>query len=312
MLKKIIHKIKTVGIRNTFKQCKDELARPFIPKIHNVRWKRSLNHPNYSGISSVIRKVPLIVSLTTYPARIEYIHVVIESLLMQSTKPDKIILWLASEQFPEKEGRLPQNIMELKKYGLSIEWCNDIRSYKKLIPTLKKYPDAVVITADDDMYYHPRMVERLYNAYLKDPNYIHCHRITKFYKSDGEFKTIPGGYDTYHHPSFLHKLTGGSGACYPPHTLPKDITDESLFMSLAPTNDDIWFWLMGVLAGLRCNVVKGSFPALYFVEGSQVEALNYINDKGEKLFWKQFDNVLSHYPEIKETLEKEWINEQKS
>lgn len=310
-IKKIIYKLNTVGISNTMKQCRDELLRPFVPTIHNIRWDRMCRKKRFQGISTKQRKEDIIVSLTTYPARIEYVHTVIESLMMQTTKPNRLILWLAKDQFPQKEKELPENLLRLKKYGLSIEWCEDLRSYKKLIPTLKKYPDAIIITADDDMYYHPKMVQRLYAAYLKEPNYIHCHRVSKFYMCNGEFKTIAGGYNVYNHPSYLHKLTGGSGSCYPPHLLPKDMTDERLFMNLAPTNDDIWFWLMGVLAGLKCNVVRHSYPALYFVEGSQTEALNYINDQGEKLFWKQFENILKHYPQLKEILKQEWILEKK-
>lgn len=310
-IKKLFYKLNTMGVANTAKQCRDELARPFVPTIHNIRWSRVCRKNSFQGISDERRKEEIIVSLTTYPARIKYIHTVIESLMMQTVKPNRLILWLAEEQFPKKEKELPENLLVLKKYGLKIEWCDDLRSYKKLIPTLKKYPDAIIITADDDMYYHPKMVQRLYEAYLKEPRCIHCHRVSKFYMHNGEFKTIAGGYDIYNHPSYLHKLTGCSGSCYPPHSLPEDMTDENLFMNLAPTNDDIWFWLMGVLAGLKCNVVKHSYPALYFVEGSQAEALNYINDQGEKLFWKQFENILMHYPQLKGILEREWMLEKK-
>lgn len=310
-INKLFYKFNTVGIPNTVKQCRDEMVRPFVPTIHKMRWNKMCRKSDFQGISNKQRNEEIIVSLTTYPARIKYIHTVIESLMMQTTKPNRLILWLAKEQFPQKEKELPPNLLILKKYGLSIKWCNDLKSYKKLIPTLKEYPDAIIITADDDMYYHPKMVQRLYTAYLKEPKYIHCHRVSKFYMCNGEFKTIAGGYDVYNHPSYLHKLTGGSGSCYPPHSLPSDMTDERLFMNLAPTNDDIWFWLMGVLAGLKCNVVKHSYPALYFVEGSQSEALNYINDQGEKLFWKQFENILMHYPQLKEILEREWMLEKK-
>ncbi len=48
--------------------------------------------------------------------------------------------------------------------GLTIDWCEDIKSYKKLIPTLKKYPDAIIVTADDDLIYDNKWLEQLYNA----------------------------------------------------------------------------------------------------------------------------------------------------
>ena len=86
----------------------------------------------------------------------------------------------------------------------------------------------------------------------------------------------------YPFPTYLHKLTGGSGAIYPPAPLPPEMVDESLFMKIAPTNDDIWFWLMAARAGLPCNVVRGSEPALFYVEGSQEQALTKVNDQGGK------------------------------
>lgn len=305
-IQKTVYKLKHVGFKKTMKQSIDELKRPFVPKMAEQRWNKVVKRVGYIGITEKKRETKLIVSLTTYPARIEYIHTVIKSLLVQTLKPDLLILWLAEEQFPEKEDDLPKSLLDLKQYGLTISWCNDIRSYKKLVPTIKEYPEAVIITADDDMYYHPKMVERLYKAYQKEPEYIHCHRVTKFYMEDGEFRTIAGGYDIYSHPSYLHKLTGGSGSCYPPHSLHPDITKEELFMKLAPTNDDIWFWLMAAMNGMRCNVVRHSCTALYFVEGSQADALNYVNDQGERLFWKQLNNMFHYYPDVQALLRHEW------
>lgn len=304
-----IQKIRKVGLARSIKLLKDRILSPFVEPYCLSRWKKYSSKNDYLGINKPERIVPIIVSLTTFPARINGVHFVIETLLTQSMKPDKIILWLAVEQFPNLEKDLPNNLLGLKKYGLTISWCHDIRSYKKLIPTINEFPDAIIITADDDIYYHPNMVKRLYKAYETDSNSIHCHRITKFYMEGGEFKTAPGGYEIYHHPSFLHKLTGGSGTLYPPHSLYKDICNEELFMKLAPTNDDIWFWIMAVLNGSRCNVVNHSCTALYYIKGSQEESLTSINDNGEFLFKNQFGNVLNYYPEAKRILIEEWNRE---
>ena len=84
------------------------------------------------------------------------------------------------------------------------------------------------------------------------------------------------------------------------------MVDESLFMEIAPTNDDIWFWLMAARAGLPCNVVRGSEPALFYVEGSQKQALTKVNDQGERLFWKQFGAVLERFPDAAGILDDEW------
>lgn len=67
------------------------------------------------------------------------------SLFRQSLKPDKIILWLASEQYPNKEQDISDTILNMQEWGLSIMWCEDIKSYKKLIPAMQMYPDDMYI-----------------------------------------------------------------------------------------------------------------------------------------------------------------------
>ena len=55
------------------------------------------------GITVERRTPQYIVSLTSFPARINTAHLAINTLLQQTFKPDRIILWLASEQFAKKE-----------------------------------------------------------------------------------------------------------------------------------------------------------------------------------------------------------------
>ena len=295
-----------VGLGPSAKWARDRAVARFVPVIHAKRWARHAADPSYSGLADGSREVPLVFSLTTYPARTATVHLVIESLLMQNCKPDALVLWLAREQYPGGEADLPESLTRLKRFGLDIRWCSDMRSYKKLVPTLREFPGAAVITADDDIYYGPHWAEKLYRAYLENPEAVHCHRVTKFYKDGGQWRASRGGYDVYPFLTFLHLLTGGSGALYPPAPLPPETVDESLFMEIAPTNDDIWFWLMAARAGLPCNVVRGNEPALFYVEGSQEQALFKVNNQGERLFWKQLEAVLERFPDAAEILDDEW------
>ena len=136
-----------------------------------------------TGGYAMNHKLPneLIISLTSWPGRIKTVHITIESLFEQSLKADKVILWLASEQFPNKEKDLHDELQDLKNNCLEIEWYKDIRSYKKLIPTLKMYPEAIIVTADDDNIYPVMWLEKLVHSYLKYPKDIHCHRVTQFF-----------------------------------------------------------------------------------------------------------------------------------
>ncbi len=305
---RVIKKIKNIGLTKTTKLIFNVFFSRCIPLLHRLRWSLVIRKKSFSGVNSE-KKIPeLVVSFTTYPKRIKSIYLVVQSLLMQTMKPDRLILWLAEEQFPGKESCLPDDLLNLTKYGLEIRWCRDLKSYKKLIPTLIAFPDSVVITVDDDLYYHPQMVERLYCEYKKNPSVIHCHRASKILISDeGFYSAIPGGYDVYHKPTYLHKLTGCSGVCYPPHSLMDDVTNEALFMSLAPNNDDVWFWLMAALKGFRCNVIPRNIAFLWFVKDSQKDALNYNNDRGEKRLWREFQNCLNYYPDLKRILFEEQV-----
>ena len=269
------------GPKPTEKKCQNSFKEEFIKYFH------------------MIKQNNIIISLTSYPARINTVNQTIESLLNQTMKADKVILWLAPEQFPNKEKDLPSQLLELKEKGLTIDWYHDIKSYKKLIPTLKKYPDAIIVTADDDNIYQPRWLEKLYNSYLKYPNDIQCHRVTKFYHDFSGFHTIAGGKEYYKDATYLNKLVGLGGVLYPPHCFYKDILNEELIQKLAPTNDDQWFWIQAILNNVKIRVVENPDIAAHYVPGTQTTGLTNINDKGQKLFWKDFRRLTEYYPAAK-------------
>ena len=249
----------------------------------------------------------IIISLTSYPARISTVHTVINSLLNQSIKPYKIILWLAKPQFPNENKDLSKNLLNLIEKGLTIEYYErDIKSYKKLIPTLKKYPNNIIVTADDDIIYDKDWLEKLYKTYLKYPKDIIAHRITKFIYKKKSFKIIQGGKNYYQKSSFLNKFTGVGGVLYFPNCFYEDILNEELFMKLAPTNDDIWFWLQAVLKGTRIRVVENPNIKLNYIPNSQKVGLYKVNDHGKKLFWKDFNQMLNYYTGLKTILIKDY------
>ncbi|MFR1672021.1 MAG: hypothetical protein ACLSWI_03645 [Candidatus Gastranaerophilaceae bacterium] len=256
-----------------------------------------------SGLTDIKRNPQIIVSLTSFPDRIPFIYKTISSLLNQTLKPDMVILWLAKEQFPQLENNLPDELLELKKYGLTIKWCNNIRSYKKLVPAIKEYPNDIIITVDDDIYYDKTLIELLYKSYEKEPEYIHCHRCTKIFYKNGKIKAKGGGKKFYKYPSYANKLVGVGGVLYPPNSLYCDITNENLFMELAPTNDDIWFWLMAVLNNKKIKVIKNNIPEPAEIdETMQGPCLTQINDHGDNLFYKQLDNILNHYEGLEDKI----------
>lgn len=248
----------------------------------------------------------IIVSLTSFPARIGTVHETIETLINQTYKPDKILLWLGEEQFPNRDKDLPEALLSLTNKGLEICYCKDIRSYKKLIPTLKKYPNDIIVTVDDDILYNSDWLEKLVSAYHKNPNYIHCHR-AHLILFDYKRKILP--YNKWKQTisqvkqSYNNFLTGVGGVLYPPNSLHPDIFNEQKFKELAPFADDIWFWAMAVLNGTKINVIKNNYKSLKYVDGTQECGLFHMNVEGAKND-EQLANVLKEYPQIMTKLKK--------
>ena len=75
----------------------------------------------------------IIVSLTSYPPRINGVHKVVESLYRQSVKADEIVLYLSLEEFPEAEEELPATLRALiGKGGFRVAWVHgNLKSHKK-------------------------------------------------------------------------------------------------------------------------------------------------------------------------------------
>ena len=279
-----------------------------------IRIKKNCKPKNISlntkGITDIKRNEQVIVSLTSFPERINIVTKTIKTLLTQTVKPDELILWLAPEQFPNREKDLPQELLELQKYGLTIDWYKDIRSYKKIIPALKKYPEAVIITTDDDIYYAADTVETLYKSYLEHKNEIQAHRCDVLRVENGKIlwaKTRELYQDKNRvKASFKNRLTGYGAVLYPPHCFYKDVCDENLIKKLLPTHDDIWLWAMAVLNGYKTRLVKGYSESIDYVEDSQQYGLCKINKKGAGTSLEEaYSIILKQYPQILTILEEE-------
>lgn len=253
------------------------------------------------GISDIQGDPGLIVSLTTYPARMNDARYALFSLLQQTVKPDKVLLWLAEEEFPEGA---PSLLSDFCNAGLTIEFCKNLRSYKKLVPTLQRYPDSVIVTADDDIFYDPAWLEKLTAAYRQAPQYIHCHRAHIVQLDENaqprpyrKWRSGVSGETTA--PSYMNFFIGCGGVLYPPHSLYQDVCDEKLFAELAPIGDDIWFWAMAVMQRTKINIVSNNISEMTYIDpakelgigGTPLWRLNV----GRRINDKQLAAVFTHY-----------------
>ncbi len=245
----------------------------------------------------------LVVCLTSYPARISLVGRTIETLLKQTLKADRIVLYLAKSQFPHGFEDLPTDLLCLCDVGLSISWCDDLKSYKKLIPALTEFPHSTIVTFDDDNLYDTEVLERLYQTHCNYPDEIIASAVRRIDFDSFKMRNYQdfevGKY--FSKPSFLNIPLGVGGVLYPPKifsTFHNQLTNVELFFNIAPFQSCVWFWTMAVLNGIRIKHCDD------FTFKSQI--VPYINDAGMSLSLENiqsannivFKNLFNIYPEL--------------
>ena len=199
------------------------------------------------------RECQLIVSLTSFPLRIGRLWIVIESLLRQQVKPDRVILWLAKSQFPNEMNDLPKKLVRQISRGLEIRFVDeDIRSYKKFYYVFQEYPNDIVITADDDIMYPDYMIGDLYDMYRKNPKSViarYCYEMkvensTLLSYRDWKFVSLEQDYKS----NALFFGSGG-GTLFPPQSYSKEVLNKEKFLEICSRADDVWLNAMVRLNG---------------------------------------------------------------
>lgn len=245
---------------------------------------RAALHPR-SGVTNARREQELIVSLTTIPERIGKVHLCIETLLRQSVRPDRVILWLSESTDAGRprvtEDALPARLRRLQERGLEIRWCRDIRSYRKIIPALRAFPGALIVTSDDDVYYPRHWLEQLYGAFVKEPHLVHCHR-AHLIKYDAAGCALPYLQWDITAPSLVGPSTdlfptGVGGVLYAPGHLHPEVMNEEVFAKICPTADDVWLKAMTLRNGVACKKVKAGAVAYVEIRIPHNRVLSHYN-----------------------------------
>lgn len=252
-----------------------------------------------NALNTKKRDVFITVSLTSFPARINYVHKAIKSLMLQSVKPDRIILWLATEQFPEK--RLPKELTDLKEFGLQINWCEDLYGHKKYYYCIKEQkPYEVIITYDDDIIYPVDSIKRLIKTHKKNPDCLICERAQAIdYERDGSIKN-PGRWKTISSlgvkvPSFSLNPSPGGGCLIPYNAFYKDAYDTKKIRTLAYKNDDLWYMFMAAEKGTKTVKTQKYHKSFTLIENSQDFQMATENIIGNKNL-AVMDTLSKEYP----------------
>ena len=207
-----------------------------------------------------------IVSLTSFPKRLPTLWLVIESLKHQNIKPEKIILYLSSDEIKDKND-IPHSLLKEEDDLFEIRLRKGkLRAHGKYHFAMKEFPDKNIVTVDDDILYPPTMLQALLDGHNKYPTDV-ITNCTKQILFDKNKKILPYNnwkkffnFDDYKN-GYCEKDNlipmGVCGVLYPPSVLYKDVLNFDLAKEKSYLADDLWLYTQTVLAGNK--VIKTNF-----------------------------------------------------
>ena len=183
----------------------------------------------------------------------------------------------------------------------------NIKSHKKLIPTLEKYPNNPVLVVDDDNEQWTGWLKTFISDYDQYPNDIIYGQSLSHVELQGDRivevreQSIPfenAGKVTYN----MKPANGAAGTIYPAHTFTDPrFFDRNLFMRLSPTSDETWQWAFAKIAGKTFRQMSGNNMPM-MLGAPPDSALWHINkDKYTDIH----NAIASEIPEYLQALKKE-------
>jgi hypothetical protein len=251
-------------------------------------WERKLRF-NLKKQKTYLPNLPgVVLSLTTKPGREKDVLLTLESLLNQWLKPEKIVLWLSMEEFDPNN--LPTSFHQLQKRGIEIHFIKyNVKSYNKLLPALKAFPDHIIITADDDILYPDWWVQKMYAKWQENPAVITAYRC---FTIDEDIASRNWKLAQSDAPSRLNFPTGVSGILYFPGCFSGDVTRKDLFQELCPTEDDLWFRIQSFRKGVPVRQVFDFSLHFPMLKTGRINALMHTNKYTKD---QQFQALKNHY-----------------
>lgn len=248
-----------------------------------------------------------IISFTSFPQRIKTVYITADTLLRQTKRPYKVLLYLAKAQFPNGEADLPKSLLALKKRGLEIVFCEDLKSHKKYYYAMKDHADKILITADDDMFYSVRLAEQLMNKHEEYPNAVVCNwgHIITFDKlgNINRYLKWKGGVSGFTKPSILLSPVGAEGVLYPPRSADEILFNQELFERIAPFADDLWLKMMCVKNNVKAvRAINTAIPYFNIVMAQKftLQKTNIHENRNDV----QMSLILREFPEVMRILQK--------
>lgn len=238
----------------------------------------------------------VIVSITTFPKRFNYLKYTIFSLLRQSVRPEKIIINLTQPECPNGMRDLPEDLAVLAKYGVVFEFRpENLKPHGKYFYTMQEYPEKLIVTCDDDILYRKDTLKELLELHKAHPDCICSRRVRKIPFNNGCNEPY-NTWSLYNNEVKGHGYlaVGVAGVLYPAKLfVGSRMFDIPEIKRLCLNADDLWLKAHEVLLGIP--VVTGKFTAPDItMETSVVNALS-ANNVGKSANDVQWEALNTEY-----------------
>lgn len=261
----------------------------------------ALNFRRRRVVSDVAK---IVISITTYRARLDKFSPVLESILRQDIRRDYAVHVHLSRADLDL-GIVPADLKRFEASGVRFYVHEEnLRSYKKLVYEYGAGAGASIVTADDDIIYPSYWLRRLVESSEKNPGCIVAYRAHYLGLSDtrelvpySEMMESKAGGRSRKVPCMDLMPTGVSGVLYPYGSLAPICTDRELFLKYAPLADDIWFKISSMMKGTKVVQVDDQNRHFAMVPGSQADSL-YQSNVGASRNDEQLKNCFGAYPQL--------------
>ena len=224
----------------------------------------------------------IVVSLTSYGERINTVHLAIKSILANSVKPNRIILWLDEGT----KGPLPQSLEDLVALGVEVRrGVINLRAHTKYFYALKEFPEAVVITIDDDEMYPADTIKTLLETHEAHSGCVCARRVHRMTLNGDISELMPYNqwkwewtYDT--EPRMDLIALGVGAVLYPPHLLRGKALDADAMRACSLANDDIWLKVNEVIENIPVAWAPNDRVHPWTIPNTQERALHSSNVAG--------------------------------
>ena len=256
--------------------------------------------------------------MTSWKKRINFIgKFIYHFMTTQTVKPDLFYLWLAEEEFPNKEKDLPEDLLVACDYfKIKLCWIKDNEGPFKRYYTFFNHYDDMVISIDDDIINDPNTIKAILDKYNKNsiPQIIHyCGCGGKIYIKNGIEYTIGN------RPIFEYDITNYymARSAVAPKSFPLEAFTKDMIKlrkEICPICDESWIHPFLIKNNIPITFIFG----LKWTEVSEIQSVgikhnlhfNLVDIDGKQ--YKRADIykyiVLKSIPELQESWKKAFPN----